>query len=46
MEIDTNDAQVSVLSDESERLLPPGGGLLLFVGASFLFWAIVLWAVL
>jgi hypothetical protein len=36
----------SMIEPDADRTMPPGGGLLIAVGASFLFWGALVWLVL
>jgi len=40
-----HDVPASLLEHDAERSLPPGGGLLIAIGGSILFWATVGWMV-
>ena len=40
------DVPVGLIDHEAERALPPGGGLLIAIGISVLFWGFLIWEVL
>ncbi|MEI9928147.1 MAG: hypothetical protein WDN44_11175 [Sphingomonas sp.] len=38
--------RIPPLLNSDDRALPPGGALLIVIGSSFLFWALLIWLVL
>jgi hypothetical protein len=41
-----HEVPVGLADHDAERALPPGGGLLIAIGISILFWGLLVWAVL
>ena len=36
----------SMIEQDGDRMMPPGGGLLIAIGGSFAFWGVLVWLVL
>ena len=41
-----DEVPASLIEHDSDRMMPPGGGLLIALGGSLAFWAVLLWIVL